>query len=76
DFEVTEHTPSRIVWHVTRSLLPWIEDTTEWTGTNVIFEITAAGDETRVQMTHDGLMPGVECYENCERGWNFYVGKS
>jgi hypothetical protein len=76
DFEVVEHTESKIVWHVTRSLLPWLKDATEWTGTDVVFEVTSDGDETLVQMTHKGLVPTVECYENCERGWNFYVGKS
>jgi hypothetical protein len=27
-------------------------------------------------MTHAGLVPGVECYGNCEKGWDFYVGES
>jgi hypothetical protein len=27
-------------------------------------------------MTHIGLVPGVECYEDCKKGWNFYVGES
>ncbi|NUP11079.1 MAG: SRPBCC domain-containing protein [Polyangiaceae bacterium] len=76
DFEVTEHSASKIVWHVTRSRLPWLEDKTEWTGTDVIFEISTDGDEAIVQMTHKGLLPTVECFDNCEQGWNFYIGKS
>jgi hypothetical protein len=76
DFRVVEHTSSRIVWHVTNSRLAWLENANEWTGTDVIWDLTAAGDETRVQMTHRGLLPDVECFENCEKGWNFYVGRS
>jgi hypothetical protein len=76
NFQVVEHTDRRIVWQVTDSLLPWLKDRTEWTGTHVVWEITVVGDETTVQMTHEGLVPQVECYENCEKGWNFYVGES
>ncbi len=27
-------------------------------------------------MTHSGLVPGMECYEVCESGWNQHVGES
>jgi hypothetical protein len=75
-FQVVEHTATRIVWHVTDSLLPWLKDKTEWTGTDVVWEIAIDGDKTKVQMTHKGLLPKVECYEGCEKGWNFYVRES
>jgi hypothetical protein len=75
-FEVVEHTDERIVWRVTDSLLPWLRDKTEWTGTDVVWQVTLEGRETSVKMTHMGLVPTVECYANCERGWDFYVGKS
>ncbi len=75
-FEVVAHTDDEIVWHVTDSLLPWLRDKTEWTGTDVVWRVAVEGRETSVQMTHRGLTPTVECYANCERGWDFYVGKS
>lgn len=76
DFEVAEHSDEKIVWHVTRSRLHWLKDEAEWTGTDVVWRVAAEGGATKVQMTHEGLLPAVECYENCERGWDFYVGKS
>jgi hypothetical protein len=75
-FEVAQHAEDRIVWHVKESLLPWLRDKSEWTDTDVVWQLTARGGETMVQMTHEGLVPSVECYSTCERGWDFYVGKS
>ena len=31
---------------------------------------------TTVTMTHAGLVPGIECYENCQKGWDFYLRES
>ncbi len=42
----------------------------------MIWEITATSNETSVQMTHKGLVPQAECFANCQKGWNFYVGES
>lgn len=72
-FEVTDMTPyRRIEWLVTDCYLPWLTDTTEWTGTRVVFEIS----DGQVTMTHHGLVPQAECYEQCERGWNEHFGES
>jgi len=24
-------------------------------------------------MTHIGLVPGIECYNDCEKGWDHYI---
>jgi len=70
-FKVTESMPGKkIVWHVTDCYLPWLNDKTEWNGTTVVFDISPSGDETQVTMTHVGLVPGVECFDQCEAGWN------
>ena len=70
-FKVTESMPGKkIAWHVTDCYLPWLNDKTEWNGTTVVFDISPSGDETQVTMTHVGLVPGVECFDQCEAGWN------
>ena len=77
DFTVVEHVPTRrIVWRVTDCNLHFIEDKKEWKGTRVIFDLSSDGAATTVTMTHAGLMPDVECYENCRRGWNFFIKES
>jgi len=27
-------------------------------------------------MTHIGLVPGIECYERCNEGWNHFIKES
>jgi len=76
-FEITEAIPAgKVVWHVTDCYLPWLNDKTEWTGTDVVFEISKEGNGTRVDMTHIGLTPEVECYTACEKGWNHHIKES
>ncbi len=52
------------------SELVFVEDRDEWTGTRVIFDITADGDATTLHFTHEGLLPAVECYDACSDGWS------
>jgi hypothetical protein len=76
-FKIKEATPSKkVIWLVTDSYLPWQNDKTEWTGTEVVFEISEQNNLTKVDMIHVGLTPEVECYSNCETGWNHYIQKS
>lgn len=74
-FKITEMEPyKKIVWQVTDSYLPWLNDKTEWTGTAVSYEIAPAADgATSISMTHIGLVPAVECYNQCESGWNRFI---
>lgn len=51
-----------------------LEDKKEWIGTKVIWEISADGDSTKLDMVHEGLTPLFECWQFCEGGWNRYVG--
>jgi hypothetical protein len=77
DFKVTESVPGKkLVWLVTDSYLHWLADKREWTGTSVAWDITTTGSATQIVMTHIGLVPEVECFENCKKGWSFYVGES
>ena len=64
----------KVVWLVTESKLDWLEnDKQEWTNTKMIFEITANGDKTVIDFTHEGLVPERECYERCRQGWNMVI---
>lgn len=77
DFKIVEAVPdTKIVWQVTGCNLPWLKNKTEWNGTSVVWELSSKNGTTMVMMTHRGLVPGIECYGNCEEGWNFYVAKS
>ena len=74
---VTEAIPGkRIVWHVTKSNLPWLKDRTEWTDTDIVFAIDTTPKGTRLTTTHIGLTPEVECYAQCEKGWDYFIGTS
>lgn len=76
DFEVIEAVPDiRIVWKVTDCYLDML-DNREWNGTNINWDIASKNGLTTVKMTHYGLTPDFACYDICEDGWGFYVGKS
>ena len=66
----------RIEWKVEDCYLPIFNNPYLWKGNRILWEFTREGIFTRVTMTHIGLFPGVECYEDCQKGWNFYVGES
>ena len=75
--KVTELVPGRkVVWRVVDSHLAFVEDKSEWTGTDIVFEIARKDGETELRFTHVGLVPAFECYGGCSDGWGFYVGES
>ncbi len=60
----------KLVWLVTDSNLYWLQnDQHEWTNTKMIFELTKESDETILHFTHEGLLPGMESYSMCQKGW-------
>jgi len=64
----------KVVWLVTESKLNWIKNNKdEWTNTKMIFEIIPDGTKTTIHFTHEGLIPGQECYENCVKGWDSII---
>ena len=76
-FRITEYEPGKqVAWYVTDSLLTFVADKEEWTGTTVIFDIEQRDGKTRVTFTHEGLAPQVECYEACSTAWGMYIGGS
>lgn len=75
--KITELVPAkRVVWHVSDARLEFVEDKTEWNGTEIVFEIATKGDKTEVRFTHVGLVPRFECYGACSAGWGFYINDS
>ena len=77
DFVIAELQPgTRVVWEVTDCNLHWITDKKEWKGTRVTWDLASKNGTTEIRMTHVGVHPGAECYDNCKQGWDFCVGKS
>ncbi len=63
----------KVVWLVTDCYLSWLKDKTEWTNTKMSFEISTKDNSTQMSFTHVGLVPEVECYDMCVKGWDQYV---
>jgi hypothetical protein len=76
-FKIAEAIAGKTVtWMVTDCHLPWLNDKKEWNDTKVVFEISQKDNATKIDMTHIGLTPEVECYQDCQTGWNHYIKKS
>jgi hypothetical protein len=77
DFRISEWVPNKkVVWKVTDCNLHWINAKKEWNNTEVVFEISSQNNMSKIDFTHIGLVPGVECYKDCEAGWNGHVTTS
>ena len=75
--KITEWVPGkRIVWHVTESYIGFVDDTKEWNGTDIVFEIARTGGKTELHFTHVGLVPAIACYGKCEGAWTFLIQES
>ncbi len=63
----------KIVWLVTNSKLTFLRDPSEWENTKICFDLSKEGDKTIVTFTHAGLVPQIECYNNCSVAWTNYL---
>lgn len=76
-FKITELVPGkRVVWRVLQNYFGFVEDSTEWTGTDIVFEIARKGDKTELRFTHVGLVPEYECHAVCADAWSTYIEHS
>lgn len=67
---------SKIVWLITDSQLNFLQDKQEWNGTKISFDITKKGDQTELRFTHIGLVPKIQCYNDCSNAWQDYISNS
>ena len=75
--KVVELVPDKkVVWLVTQSNLSFVSKHDEWTGTQIIFDISSEGGKTNLHFTHQGLVPSLECYADCSGGWQSLMVKS
>jgi len=66
----------KILWHVIDCNKHWLQNKKEWKDTEMSWEISQEKNTTHIGFTHIGLVPGIECYNGCEKAWNFYVNES
>jgi hypothetical protein len=75
--QVTELVPGqKVVWRVVDSDLVGPEDPSEWTGTEITFDLSRNGSKTEVRFAHTGLVPEFECFDACSSAWGFYINGS
>lgn len=74
---ITDLVPGeKVVWEVLDGYLNFVEDTTEWKGTKIVFDIARKDDKTEIRFTHLGLVPDYECFDLCSNAWSFYINGS
>jgi uncharacterized protein YndB with AHSA1/START domain len=66
----------KIVWLTLDSKLTFVAKQNEWNGTEMIFQISAENGKTKLEITHFGLTPALQCYEGCNKGWTHYLQNS
>lgn len=66
----------KVVWLVVENHFSFTEDSAEWTGTKISFEISEKDGKTQLLFTHIGLVPEYECYEACHQAWTNYINTS
>jgi hypothetical protein len=72
--KITELVPGKkVVWYVTDGGPKFTNGKTEWKGTKIIFEISKKGSKTEIRFIHQGLIPGLECYDSCSNAWGSII---
>ena len=75
--KVTELVPGRkVVWRVLDAKLSFTADPAEWAGTEIVFGIDRTAGRTVLTFEHAGLVPAVECFDQCSSAWGFFINGS
>jgi hypothetical protein len=65
----------KVVWHVIDSRLSFRKEN-EWTGTDIVFDISQREGKTEVRLTHIGLVPAFQCYGDCSDAWGVLINQN
>ena len=74
---MSEANPNRsLIWKVVEANhdLDILSKKDEWKGTTIKWEIVENKNGSKVTLTHQGLVPKLECFEICQAGWNYFLG--
>jgi uncharacterized protein YndB with AHSA1/START domain len=74
---ISESLPNRsLVWEVVEANHDeeGITKKDEWKGTSIQWKIVDHEMGSKVTLTHEGLVPALECYGICEAGWGYFLG--
>jgi uncharacterized protein YndB with AHSA1/START domain len=65
-----------LVWKVAQANhdLEGITKKDEWKGTTIRWKIVEDETGSKVTLTHQGLVPELECFEICRAGWGHFLG--
>ena len=66
----------KVTWHVVDGYLSFTQDSAEWAGTDITFDIARIDEQTEVRFTHVGIVPASECFPSCSNAWNFLIKQS
>lgn len=66
----------KIVWEVIDCYLHWLQNKKEWDGTRIEWKVSTTNDITTIDFTHIGLVPAIECFNDCVAGWTGHVTES
>jgi len=61
--------PEEVRWTVLDA-----EPAPEWNGTTIVFGLEPVGSGCALHFRHQGLTPGLECWDDCFSGWTYYLG--
>ncbi len=67
---------SEVRWHCVESSIDLEDGSTssEWIGTEFLFQLKPLSDQTTaLRFQHVGLLPALECYSDCFRGWTRFL---
>ena len=65
-----------VSWLVVDNYINFVDDQSEWPGTEIRFAISKKGAGAEVRFSHVGLVPAYECFDVCSNAWSFFINDS